>query len=259
MGFNNRKYCRGNRMIVVILFLLCCQTMFCQPYDRVSFFSNENVVKTQYNLLERRLQVEVVLLTPEQKKLAETFSYYKQIEDSLDLYDQAFDFLRVIQGGLQLYFTARRTIEDVTASMEGIYRLTNEYIDKCAMIGSFREEDRIFYNEAVNLYTVLSTDFSHLANQITIIVPFIGGQYGFACTVYTLSQILSDLIETLALIREHVTGCYHRLYRYMKMRLGFWTNASLRGLYAKSSVEDAFRRWSAAYHKDVAIPKSVKH
>ena len=251
MGFHYESYRRFLKMTVAVILLLCCQTSFCQPYDQVSFLSNSgsnSKIRTQYNLLARRLEVESVLLTPEQKKIMDTFNYYEQIEDSLDLYDQAFDFLRVVQGGLQLYFSVNKTINTVTTSLEGIASLTNDYIEKCALIGSVREEDQIFYHEALNLYTLLSEDFKHLYNQVEIIIPFIGGKYGFGCTIYTLSELFNDLLETLTLIREHVSGCYHRLYRYMKMRLGFWTPHSLRVFSAKASAQDAFKRWYDAYH-----------
>ena len=154
-----------------------------------------------------------------------------------------------MQHGLQLYFSVEKTIETTTTCLAGIERLTEDYLKKCALIGDVRAEDSIFYAEAKTLYAVLMADFHHLGNQVEVIGPFIGGKYGFGCTVHTLSEMLNDLLETLSDIREHVSGCYHRLYRYMRLRLGFWTKYALRAYSAKASAEEAFTRWSAVYHQ----------
>ena len=180
---------------------------------------------------------------------------WKIIEDSLDAYDKAFDYLRLLQGSVKIVLTFSETVSDVKNSIEGIVGCIEQYRNVCLKKKNVRKSDLVFVDAGRELYDKVKSDINDIKQCAAEIVIFVAGiesggtHYRIPCTPANMILVMDRVVEILDNLRRHVNECYWRLYTYMRMRTGFWSEPMLNNFDRGHCTADAMTRWRESYNK----------
>ena len=172
---------------------------------------------------------------------SEAGTEHKDITVKLEKYTKAFDMLDLIIQGTATVFTVKNTITDVSDYVGKYKDLIQRYSELCLARGNVLSSDTLMIGITTRLIERLGDDVNQLIASYTEVAGYVTGLV--PCRTSDMLRILTDVNNTLQDIRRSVKTAYLTLWKYIRLRTGYWKNAIYQSKTMQEIANDAFAHW----------------
>ena len=229
--------------VLLLGFLLFFPLLSFAQFDHASVEALINDHKKQRSLLIARQALEIS--NEQLHKLSKvTNKQYKDINDNLDKYTKAFDYIDLVYNTLCTGFNVVNTVNTVSDKITKYRDLLQDYNDRLLSKGNIETADTIIlttsYNtikavadECENLYSVFLTLGLYASNKVQ-------------CKVSDMNVMVGIINQSLDRIKELISRCYFKTWQYLQSRMYYWKPVLYNSKSLKDLGKEAFDRWKEA-------------
>ena len=240
-----------------IMIFFCMVSVICVDaqnynFDGVFIEASINFHVKNYARLAASAILEEAKAVQHNKVDSITFSY-KTLCDSLELYNKAFGWIEAVYTGLKTVYLVKTTYTNVKDKSEAIFRLMEDYYEKCLKNGRVSTSDTLIYGIGKRAAEKIYDDCKYIYDSYSELVMYAAGM---KCTTERLISMLDNIDDSMSRLGKDLDLLYFQLHKYIVSRTHMWKHSySFEKTKAEHATE-ALARWRSSLYRGSGLSRN---